>query len=84
MTTATTAGSPDLSNRFVALRFERGLTQTDIADATGISRGTLSNLEKGGEPSAPTARKLAQFYGLRVQQIMGAEPIARETPDVAA
>jgi transcriptional regulator with XRE-family HTH domain len=69
MSTATT------SNRFVQLRFRRGVTQGEISKATGLSRGTLSNLERGSDPSAPTALKLAQFYGVTVEQIIGYEPL---------
>jgi len=57
-------------NPFTALRYERGLTQADVIDATGISRGTIYALERGGRPSPPIAKKLADFYGLPVGDIV--------------
>jgi transcriptional regulator with XRE-family HTH domain len=71
----TTQTQTEPLNRFVALRFRRGISQGDLAAATDLSRGTITNLERGGAPTAPTAFKLAQFYGVRVEQIMGAEPL---------
>lgn len=60
-------------NRFVALRYERGLTQADLIEATGISRGTIYNIEQGGVPSPPIAKKLADFYGVKVTDLLGPE-----------
>lgn len=65
-------------NRFIALRYRRGITQTDLVEATGISRGTIYNLEQGGTPSPPIAKKLADFYGLSLDQILGIEDLPQE------
>lgn len=67
-------------NRFEQLRFERGLTVRDVQRGAGLSYPTLARLERGGEPSAPVAKALADFYGITVGELLGPngndEPIA--------
>jgi transcriptional regulator with XRE-family HTH domain len=38
--------------RFLEIRKAKGLKQTDVAEAIGISHGALVNYEKGREPPA--------------------------------
>lgn len=40
-----------LGSRIRALRQDRGLTQTDLADAVGITRASLANIEAGRQRS---------------------------------
>jgi transcriptional regulator with XRE-family HTH domain len=60
-------------NRFKALRYERGLTIIEVARGAQVSRPTLYDLEREGAelPSAPIAKKLADFYGLTVAELLG-------------
>lgn len=60
-------------NRFKALRYERGLTITDVAKGAQISRPTVYALEQSDAvPSAPVAKALADFYGVTVAELLGA------------
>lgn len=54
------------------LRVERGLTQQEVADKAGLSRQTVARLEQKDdiEPNAPTIKKLADAYGVRVEQLV--------------
>lgn len=65
-------------NRLRLLRFERGLKMEDVAEGTGLTRQTLRRLESGetGEPSAATAKALADFYGVSVSDLLGLESAA--------
>lgn len=65
-------------NRFKRLRYERGLTQGDVALGTGLSRPTLRALEtaENPKPSAPVAKALADFYELSVGDLLGLEDVA--------
>lgn len=64
-------------NRLRLLRFERGLSQGDVSAAAGVSQQTLSALEHGHrEPSAETAKALADFYEVPVAEILGLEQVA--------
>jgi transcriptional regulator with XRE-family HTH domain len=54
------------------LRVEHGLTQQQVADKAGLSRQTVARLEQKDdvEPNAPTIKKLADCYGLKVEQLV--------------
>jgi putative transcriptional regulator len=55
------AVSPIALRRFVA-----GMTQADLAERAGISRDTISRLERGEHPRLVTARALAHALGVHV------------------
>lgn len=62
-------------NRFALLRYEKGLTREAVASGSGVSVQTLKRLENDDTdtPSAPTAKALADFYGLSVADLLGIE-----------
>ena len=60
--------------RFLEIRKAKGLNQTDVAAAIGISHGALVNYEKGREPPSPTTIDAALAH-LRKQALgTGAAP----------
>ena len=64
----------ELSDRLSALRREKGLTLRELAAQVGITAAALSNYEKGQkEPSLGYAKKLAQYYGVSLDELCGAE-----------
>ena len=62
---------PYTENRLRQLREERELKQTTVAEEIGISRAMLSNYESGKMPSLYSAIKLAQYYHVSLDYILG-------------
>lgn len=59
--------------RLRALRRRRGLTLTEVAEATGISVSTLSRLESGGRrPALDLLLPLARHYRVPLDDLVGA------------
>ncbi|MCL4441152.1 MAG: helix-turn-helix domain-containing protein [Firmicutes bacterium] len=67
--------------RIAHLREENGLTQEELSIKIGISRAALSHYEKNRrQPDYDTIRKLADFFGVSVDYVLGHTNI-RETPE---
>lgn len=61
-----------LAQRLAALRTERGWSLDDLAQSTGISRATLSRIERGEtSPTASLLGKLCSTYGLTMSRLLG-------------
>lgn len=63
-------------NRYELLRYERGLTRSDVVEGSGVSIATIQALETFGDarkPTAPVAKALADFYEISVPEFMGVE-----------
>ena len=59
-----------MKNRLEALRKERGIRQEELALALGVSRQTISLIERGDySPSVMLALKLAAICGVTVEEI---------------
>ena len=71
-----TGGS--LANRVRVARAERNLSQTDLAEAAGVSRQTVSSIETGQYvPSTLLALRLAQVLDVPVADLFWIEGEAR-------
>lgn len=58
------------------LRKERGEAQAVVAEAIGISRPHLTNLERGRDnPSLETAMALADYFGVGLDFLQGIQPM---------
>jgi len=59
-----------VSNNVSKLRQNKNVTQEEFAAAVGVSRQTVSALEKGNYiPSVLLSIKIADFFGLSVKEI---------------
>ena len=59
-----------LKNRLKVARAEKGLSQGDLAKVVGVSRQTISSLEKGRyNPSILLAFKIARCFGQSIEEI---------------
>ncbi len=59
-----------MKNNLERIRKERGLKQTELSEALGVSRQTISSLENGRyNPSIILALKIARFFQLAVEEI---------------
>ncbi|MFC4463725.1 helix-turn-helix transcriptional regulator [Streptomyces xiangluensis] len=59
-----------MKNRITDLRAERGWTQADLAQRTGVSRQTINSIETGKfDPSLPLAFRLAKLFDLKIEEL---------------
>lgn len=56
-------------------RKQKEMTQEEYAKLIGITRGTLSHLERGREPSIDTSKKLSQYFGKPITELIGNKKI---------
>ena len=51
-------------------RLQRGVTQEELASAVGVSRQTISALEKGNyTPSVLLALKIAEYFKVSIEKL---------------
>ncbi len=75
-TTVIAAALDQVGARLKRLRMQRGVTLTGLADATGISKSTLSRLETGQRrPSLELLLPLAQTYHVPLDELVGAPEV---------
>ena len=66
------------SEHLLYLRKQRGLKQTDVADAVGVTERGYRNYELGlREPQLSTLVALADFYGLSLDDLVCRQPKSR-------
>ena len=59
-----------MKNRIEERRKAQGMTQQQLAALLGVSRQTIISLESGKyNPSILLARKIAQTFGVRIEDI---------------
>jgi transcriptional regulator with XRE-family HTH domain len=74
--TAITAALDRVAPRLRRIREQRGITLTEMAERTGISKSTLSRLENGQRrPSLELLLPLAQAYRVPLDDLVGAPDI---------
>ena len=62
----------DIGRKLYELRFERALTQGELAERAGLHAVTISDIERGDrKASAKTTRKLAAALGVEVSDLNG-------------
>lgn len=52
-------------------REKRALTQDELAQKSGVSRGTIIRIERGAEAFPPTVRKLAAALNVDPSELRG-------------
>lgn len=82
---AITAALAEVGPRLKRARAQRGITLTELAAATGISKSTLSRLEAGQRrPSLELLLPIAQAHQIPLDELVGApevgDPRVRFTP----
>ena len=59
-----------MKNRIEELRNERGVRQEELAKEMNVSRQTISSLENGRyNPSILLAHRIAQFFGMAIEEV---------------
>ena len=51
-------------------RMAKGYRQTQVAAATGVLQPTISEVESGKCQDPPTFKKLADFYGIALNELI--------------
>ena len=71
--------------RLKAARAGMDLSQQDLADAVGVSRQTISAIEKGvNKPTIETAALISDALGCTVSDLIGqTAPMPNESPDLS-
>ena len=68
-----------LENRIHVFRAEHRLSQSDLAEAIGVSRKTISTIEVGRFiPSTVIALKIARFFNVAVEEIFSLKEVDRD------
>ena len=62
----------------------KGLTQEQVANSTGLDIMTISRIERGRDPRFSTLKKLCDFYGLSMSDIIMIEKPISIQPDMEA
>jgi putative transcriptional regulator len=71
-----------MKNRLKVLRAERDWSQTDLAEALGVSRQTIHAIEaEKYDPSLPLAFKIAAVFGQPIEAIFTPEDEKGETDE---
>lgn len=70
-----------LGEKLNALRQKRRMSLQEVADAVGISKTHIWDLEKGNSanPSMDLLKKLAEHYSVTVEYLVEPDPIADES-----
>ena len=75
----------NIGPRIVALRAEKGLSLSELARKSEISKSLLHRIENqaGSNPELETLRKISRALGITVGELLGNEVVrsARELPD---
>jgi putative transcriptional regulator len=59
-----------MKNRIRVLRAERQWSQADLAERVHVSRNSINSVENGKfEPSLPLAFRIADAFGLTIEQV---------------
>lgn len=59
-----------MKNRIEEIRKERGILQEELAKQLGVSRQTISSLERGRyNPSIFLAHNIAVYFGMTIEEV---------------
>lgn len=59
-----------MKNKLEEIRKQRGIRQEDFARAMGVSRQTISSLERGRyNPSIQLAYKIARYFEMTIEEV---------------
>lgn len=71
-----------IADRLKALRAQKGVNQDTVAEACNISRIALARYETGARvPRAENAARIADYYGVSVDYLLGREESQTQTEE---
>ena len=70
-----------LAKNLIALRKAKNLSREKVSRVLDLTAKTYERYEKGErDPTAPTLVKLADLFGVTLDQLVGREPLPPEEP----
>lgn len=71
-------------NNFEALCAKKGVSYNAAAADVGVrSSGTVTGWKNGAKPRGPVLKRLADYFGVTVEELTGEEPEQKEKPNTA-
>ncbi|WP_084410850.1 helix-turn-helix domain-containing protein [Paenibacillus glacialis] len=71
-----------IGDRIAELREQKGLTQEELSNLVGISRGALSHYEKSRRnPDFDTLTHIADILQVSLDYLIGRKPLSQNTVD---
>ena len=58
-----------IRNLIVEYRTQEGITQSELAQRTGVSQPTIASLEKGENASLLTKAKISKFFNIKIDEL---------------
>lgn len=72
----------DFKYRLKKLRKERKITQSQLAEKFKFTDATINRYEKGvNEPTLETLVKIAKFFNVTTDYLLGFEPVNKNIPE---
>lgn len=59
----------DINNKIKVYRAIKNISQQELADAIGVTQQTIGRIEKLGTTNLVTAKKIANYFGVRIEDI---------------
>ena len=72
------------SERLRALRCEKGILQSAIAIELGVKANSYSTYENGREPNYDMLIKIAKYYDVSIDYLLGLSNVKKSNPTIAA
>ena len=68
---------------FAQLLEKKGVTPYQVSKATGVAQSSLSDWKNGkSKPKFDTMKKIADYFGVTVDYLLGEEKDSTEKPDI--
>ena len=58
-----------INNKIKIYRAIKNVSQQELADAIGVTQQTIGRIEKLGTTNLVTAKKIASYFGVRIEDI---------------
>ena len=58
-----------INNKIKVYRAIKNISQKELADAIGVTQQTIGRIEKLGTTNLVTAKKIANYFGVRIEDI---------------
>ena len=68
MTTKNEHVNESVGHRLQRLRAERGWSQTEVAERSGVPQPTISKIERGRKPRPATGMRIAKAFGMTLDE----------------